>query len=278
MKITGIEDSNLQEELEVAVEAAEAAGKIIDKTAGGKAQIEGSKENINDIFTEADLQCQRKILEIIESNFPKDGFLGEEENLKPDGEDRVWIIDPIDGTSNFQRDIEYFCVSIALEIEGEIKLGVIYSPENGLGKLYYAAEGSGAYLTEKADSFGNAEKLEVSQKKLDEGSLIYSRMTNLEGEFEEQKELIGEIVSNKTAFRYMGAGALELCKVAEGSGEGFISHTEAKWDYAAAKIIIEEAGGEVKTEESQVDNKYKVMASNGKIQNHIQKLSEEFYR
>ena len=152
-------DSRFSEELTVALEAAEKAGEIIDEYAAGKAKVEGQKSSGNDIFTEAELKCQEVIVETVTEAFPEDSFLAEEDlDYNEENEDgRKWIVDPIDGTSNFQRGLEYFCTSIAFEVDGDKKLGVVYSPEKGISKLFFALKNRGAY---RADSPSDLDSME----------------------------------------------------------------------------------------------------------------------
>jgi myo-inositol-1(or 4)-monophosphatase len=273
------EESEFSEELGVALEAAEKAGEIMDKYAGGEAEIEGEKATVGDIYTEADLKCQEVIVETITEAFPDDSFLAEEDlEYNEENEDgRRWIIDPVDGTSNFQRGLEYFCTSIAFEVKDDTKLGVVYSPEEGLSKVFFAVKDEGAYTAPESSDLKEVERLEVSEVENPRRSMVFSRISNLEDEYLDQKEAWSQLAGEGVSLRYMGAGALEICKVASGAGEGFISHTEARWDFAAAELLVREAGGEVEVEESKVPGKHRIIASNGEIQNLLKENSREFY-
>jgi myo-inositol-1(or 4)-monophosphatase len=273
------EESEFSEELGVALEAAEKAGEIMDRYAGGEAEIEGEKATVGDIYTEADLKCQEVIVEMITEAFPDDSFLAEEdlEYNEESEEGRRWIIDPVDGTSNFQRGLEYFCTSIAFEVEDETKLGVVYSPEEGLSKVFFAVKGEGAYTAQRPDDLEDAEKIEVSKVEDPRRGMVFSRISNLGDEYLDQKEAWSRLAGEGVNLRYMGAGALEICKVASGAGEGFISHTEARWDFAAAELVVREAGGKVEVEESQVPGKHRIIASNGEIQGLLKDVSLKFF-
>jgi len=272
-------DSRFSEELTVALEAAEKAGEIIDEYAAGKAKVEGQKSSGNDIFTEADLKCQEVIVETVTEAFPEDSFLAEEDlDYNEENKDgRKWIVDPIDGTSNFQRGLEYFCTSIAFEVDGDKKLGVVYSPEKGISKLFFALKNKGAYRADSPSDFDSMEGIEVSEVSEFDESLVFSRISNFEGEHENQKHLWSSLAEKDFDLRYMSAGALELCRVAEGVGEAFMSHTESMWDLAAGELIVREAGGKVEVEVSSVSGKQKILASNGKVHGLIAELSEKFY-
>lgn len=266
-----------REELEVCLEASAKAGNIMDRYSKGRARVKEEKKAATDIVTEADLKSQEAVVDAISEEFPNDGFLGEEEHLEPEGEERIWIIDPVDGTSNFKAGFDYYCVSIALEVGGETKLGVVYSPEEALNQVFLAVKGEGSFKAEGMD-LENAEKIKVSERNDLEGSMVFSRLTDFfENEFEQQKELLADMVSNQVNFRFAGAGALELCKVAEGVADGFISNVESRWDFAAGKLILEEAGGTVETEVSDFDDKYIVTASNGRVQEELVSMARKFY-
>lgn len=273
------EESKFSEEMEIALESAKKAGEIMDRYAGGKAKVEGSKTSLNDIYTEADLKCQEIIVETITEAFPEDSFIAEEDlEYKEESDNgRKWIIDPIDGTSNFQRGLEFFCTSIAFQVDGDKKLGVVYSPNQGISKVFFALRDQGAFVAENPDQIGSAEKIEVSEVNEIGGSLVFSRISNFDGEHKVQKNLWSRLVGEDVAMRYMSAGALELCKVASGSGEAFMGDTESRWDFAAGEIIVREAGGEVDIAESKISDKQKIIASNGKIHGFLQDLSREFY-
>lgn len=272
-------ESKFSEEMEVALESARKAGEIMDEYAGGKAKVEGNKTSLNDIYTEADLKCQEIIVETITEAFPEDSFIAEEdlEYKKESDNGRKWIIDPIDGTSNFQRGLDYFCTSIAFEVDGDKKLGVVYSPDEGISKLFFALKGQGAFAAENPDQIDSAEEISVSDVREKSGSLVFSRITNFEGEHKDQKNIWSSMAEEDIAVRYMSAGALELCKVASGSGEAFISHTESLWDLAAGELIVREANGEVDIIESKIAGRQRIIASNGNIHDFLQDLSSEFY-
>ena len=273
------DDSEYSDELEVAVEAAEAAGEVIDEYADGEAEIQGSKSSPGDIYTEADIRAQERIVEVISESFPDDGFLAEEEmEYREEGKGgRRWVIDPVDGTTNFQKGLDYFCTSIAFEVKGETRVGVVYSPESGLSSLFLAVQGSGAYRSSSPGSLEDLQSLEVSQVKDRRKALVFSRVSDFDGEHRDQKELWSELAEEGSAVRYMSSGALEISKVASGSGEAFMSHTESRWDFAAAELIAREAGAFVEVQDSKVSGKYRVLVSNPDLKSFVKGLSVRFY-
>lgn len=244
-----INPSNYEKELEIALTAAEEAGEVMDEYQQGEIEIDERKSGHNDIVTKADMECQEKVVETISSSFPEDGFLGEEEDLSPGGEDRVWIIDPIDGTTNFQRGRDYFCCSVALREDGEYKVGVVYSPESGTGTVYYAVENEGAYRTESLEDWRDAESISVSDQDI-QGALGMAEISSRSTErLEKGLEITRELMKDEaTVFRMPGAAALELCEIAEG-GMDFRTDFIYEWDYAAGNLIVEEAGGQTDTRE-----------------------------
>lgn len=244
-----IDFSSYEKELELALTAAKEAGKVMDEYQEGEIEIDDRKSGYNDIVTEADRECQKKVVETISEIFPEDGFLGEEENLSPDDGDRVWIIDPIDGTTNFQRGRDYFCCSIALRQDGEYKIGVVNSPDSGTGKLYYAVENEGVYRTESPEDWRDAERISVSDQDL-QGALGMAEISSRSTErLQKGLNMTRELMKDEaTVFRMPGAAALELCEIAEG-GMDFRTDFIYEWDYAAGNLIVEEAGGQTDTRE-----------------------------
>lgn len=150
---------DFEEELQTAFRAGEDAGEVIDSFVENGFETEDKEDGST--VTEADRKAQEKVVEVISERFPEDGFLGEEEGLSPSGENRFWVIDPIDGTFNFDHGFSHFCVSIALKVEGETVLGVVYSPESSADDTYLAVKGEGAYRT--SEGIEEAESISVSE-------------------------------------------------------------------------------------------------------------------
>lgn len=264
-----IQNSDFQDELEVAVEAAETAGEIIDEYREEKIEVKDTKTDETDIVTQADEDAQEAIVETIKQTYPEDNFLGEEDLREDNNSDRTWIIDPIDGTFNFQKGHEYFCTSIALEVNGETKVAVVYSPESGLNELFYAAKGKGAYLRKD----GEHEELETSDQEVLEQALIEvnsSAAMRNDKLWKQHLELISSLREEK-AYTKSLCGILAGCKVAQGVFDGTIWHCR-KWDIAAAKLIQKEAGGKVRHREKESGKLDETVTSNGKIQEELEEL------
>ena len=225
---------NYQKELKTAKQAANEAAAIIrayreDESFGIK--MKGK----NDLVTDADVASEKKILEVIQSVFPDDQFLAEESthySELPDG--RIWIIDPIDGTTNFAHGFPPFCVSIGFWEDGVPKAGVVL--EVSKNELFFATEGEGAWLGEK--------KLNVSgitdpAQGLMATGFPYSQF----GLVDSYLKVLKELMQKTHGIRRAGAASYDLCCVAAGRVEGFYEYGLSPWDTAAAAIIIKEAGG-----------------------------------
>ena len=252
-----------KEELKVAREAARAAGKILSRMLGDDHNI--VKKGQIDLVTEADLAAEKIILEIVGHNFPKDNILSEEAGRRDEASNRTWLIDPLDGTTNFAHRFPFFAVSIALEIENEVVLGIVYNPY--MNEFFEAAKGKGAYL--------NGEPLRVSTTfSLQESLLatgfpydVYERPGKMVG-------LLEKMIVRAQGIRRLGSAALDLCYVAAGKLDGFWEESLKPWDTGAGDIIVREAGGRLTTFGGGPYNPYlgSVVASNGLIHDEMVKV------
>jgi len=243
--------------LNVAIEAAKQAGKFLKINLGKVKNIERKKEEIN-LVTEIDRASERQIIEFIKSKFPHHSILAEESGASTDASDYKWIIDPLDGTTNYTHSFPVFCVSIALEYKNEVILGVVYDPN--LDELFYAEKGKGAFL--------NGRKITVSKT----DTLIKSMLAtgfpyNVKENPDNCIEHFINFLMSAQAIRRLGSAALDMVYVACGRLDGFWEVNLNPWDVAAGKIIVEEAGGVVTDFYGNEFNIYKkgVVASNGLI-------------
>ena len=227
---------NYSEELKVAKQAAHKAAAIIrDFRINRSFEIE--LKGKNDLVTDADIASENKILETIEEVFPEDQFLAEESNNYtelPSG--RIWIIDPIDGTTNFAHGFAPYCISIAFWVDGIPKVGVVL--EVAHDELFWAVEDEGAWL--------NDSKLEISTITDPAMSLIatgfpYSQF----GLVDPYLALLKNLMQKTHGIRRPGAASYDLCCVAAGRVEGFYEYGLSPWDVAAGSLIIKEAGGTI---------------------------------
>jgi myo-inositol-1(or 4)-monophosphatase len=216
------------EEIEVAERAAREAGDVIMALYGKDYRIE--EKGKNNPVTTADLEANRKIHEIVLGRYPEDGWLSEEnkDNPKRLANLRVWIVDPIDGTKEFIEGIPQFAVSIALVVDGDPAVGVVYNPVKE--ELYRAAKGLGATL--------NGRPIRVSSRDtIDGASLLISRS-------EPRRRF--EAFAGMCRLEPVGSIAYRLALAAAGEGDGSLTFRLIhEWDICAGVLIVEEAGGMV---------------------------------
>ena len=257
---------NTEKFLEVAKEAAYEAGEIQLSYLGKKKAI-SHKSNEFDLVTEADKLSEKKIVSIIQANFPDHEILGEEsgKHLGSDKSEYLWVIDPLDGTTNFAHNFPHFAVSIGLVKNGKIFMGVVYDVCKN--ELFWAAEGTGAFL--------NSEPIEVSQiGELKKSLLATGFPCSKEKTLEENFVYFKEFVYKAQAVRRPGAAALDLCYVASGRLDGFWELNLAPWDVTAGTCIVREAGGKVTNFDSEDFNPEikNIIASNSIIHEQMKQI------
>jgi myo-inositol-1(or 4)-monophosphatase len=216
----------------VAIAAAKEAGRIQKLRFGRSLQVE-YKGEINPV-TEVDTLCDQAIARVILDAFPGHDLLTEESAFKNKGSPWRWIIDPLDGTTNYLHGYPCFCVSIGLEAEGEMKLGVVYDPVHD--ELFLSEKGRGAYL--------NGKRLFVSSEKNLGRSFL---STGFPYDVREHSDLylryFRQFIVKSFAIRRPGSAAIDLCYVAAGRFDGFWELKLHPWDLAAGTLMIMEAGG-----------------------------------
>ena len=235
--------------LAIAVEAALAAGRLQLQYLRGDLQVR--KKGVVDLVTEADLAVEQDIRARVAHHFPSHTFLGEEgaakaglggRDFRPGidhdatetGSAFQWIVDPIDGTTNFVHGLPLFCVSIALQIEGRVDLGVVYAPV--ADELFTAERGQGARL--------NGARIQVTREQsLIDALLVTGFPPQAHGAYHEQLAIFGEFLSRARAVRRLGSAALDLAYVAAGRFDAFWERSLHAWDVAAGTLLVEEAGG-----------------------------------
>ncbi len=214
--------------LTTAVEAASAAGSIIRNKFG--TTVKSQRKKGFDIVTEVDFAAEAKIREVLAKAYPSHEVLGEEEGGPQTTTDYLWIVDPLDGTRNFFHAIPFIGVSIALEVRGQLEVGVVYNPI--LDQLFTAVRGQG--------SFCNDKPLTASGVKQFDEAMIGTGFSSVPNW---QFSLAEEIQATTQGIRRMGSAALDLCMVASGSLDGFWEYGLNPWDVAAGILILQEAGG-----------------------------------
>lgn len=215
-----------------AVEAARKAGLLLKENLGRAGKIE-YKGAVN-IVTEMDKRAEALILEEIKRNFPGHGILTEESEEQVSSSGLKWIIDPLDGTTNYAHGFPFFCVSIAFEKDGEVVLGVIYDPM--LDELFVAEKGKGAYLNGKSIHVSSVDSMDKSL--LATGfpyDLRSSRLNNL--------DFFSTFSLKAQAIRRAGSAALDLSYIASGRFDGYWELKLRPWDVAAGALLVLEAGG-----------------------------------
>ncbi|MCL4558823.1 MAG: inositol monophosphatase [Deltaproteobacteria bacterium] len=220
--------------LNIAIKSARTAGTIINKRINTPKRV--SYKGIVDLVTDVDTLCEKTIIQVINRRFPSHSILAEELGSVPGKSDYRWIIDPIDGTTNFYHSYPFVSVSIALEHKGIVIVGVVYDPLKK--ELFYATKGRGAFLNDK--------RLHVSSVNTIEDALLstgfpYDIRTSSENNLDNWIKFI----RRAQAIRRDGSAALDLCYVAAGRFDGFWEMKLKPWDVAAGSLIIGEAGGTV---------------------------------
>jgi len=246
--------------LNFAIRVAKDAGRLLRDRVGTRIDID-HKGSIN-LVTDVDLASEKLIREAISTYYPRHEVLGEEGGLSKSGSEYRWVVDPLDGTTNYAHGYPIFCVSIALECKGEIVLGVVYDPMRD--ELFAAERGEGAALNNRPIRVSKT--AELMQGLLSTGfpyDIKTSKLTNLDH--------WANFAMNAQALRRDGAAALDLCYVACGRFDGFWELNLSPWDTAAGALIVTEAGGRVTNFSGGPFSNYKpeIVASNSLIHDRM---------
>ncbi|AWX99189.1 inositol monophosphatase [Marinomonas primoryensis] len=217
--------------LESAIKKAGKRAQVI-RQSGLSVTVKGRQ----DFVSEADVSVENELKEVIHGLFSEDGFLGEESGLvlgtdtKKSG---VWVIDPIDGTTNYLQGMDYWCISVAYVINDVIQLGFVYAPDRD--EFFFAQRGKGAYL--------NGASLTIQEP--EKGQAIIGVGRSNRRPLQAYFDLLGVLDTNNVEHRRFGAGALMLAHVASGLVHGYFESHLNSWDALAGLLLIEEAGGRV---------------------------------
>lgn len=219
-------------------------------------QIE-NKEGIGNIVTQYDKQVQEELKKELAELLPEANFIGEEEDLHSEILDNgyTFIVDPIDGTTNFSRDLSLSAISVGLLKNGQPYIGVCYNPY--IDEMFIAQKGQGAYL--------NMKSIKVSNKKLREGIVFTGNAPYYEEMRGQTMKILYNFATSAADFRRFGSAVIELCNIACGRAEVYFELKLQPWDFAAGMLIIEEAGGKVTQingEEVRFDKPISILASN----------------
>ena len=258
--------------LNTAIKAARRAATIINRASFDVSLLKVSKKSHNDFVTEVDKAAEDAIIDVLKNAYPDHAILAEEsgasDNLHDENEN-VWIIDPLDGTTNFIHGFPQYCVSIALQQRGIITQAVVYDPTRN--DLFTASKGAGAYLNEKRIRVGKRDKIA--------DALIGTGFPfrDLDG-LNEYVTMFKVMTEHSAGLRRPGAAALDLAYVAAGRLDGFFEKGLKPWDIAAGSLLVTEAGGIVGTFKGDSDYLYKgdVIAGSPKIFAQQVNLLSEF--
>ncbi|MGQ0503680.1 MAG: inositol monophosphatase family protein [Panacagrimonas sp.] len=218
--------------IHIAVSAARSAGNYIMRNVERVPQLQIERKGRNDFVTQIDRNAEAEIIKIIHKAYPQHAILGEEGGKLGENE-VVWIIDPLDGTTNFLHGFPHFAVSIGIQVRGRLEHGVIYAPCTQ--DLYVASRGAGASL--------NNRKIRVSSTKDMDQALIGTgvpiRVSNLDAYL----PMLRNVVAGTAGVRRAGSAALDLAYVAAGRLDAFWELGLKPWDIAAGLVLVQEAGG-----------------------------------
>jgi len=262
---------NLHPMLNVAIKAARAAGAIINRAALDVEAVRVSQKQVNDFVTEVDHASEETIIETLLTAYPGHAIWGEETGRTRGAQDsdHVWIIDPLDGTTNFIHGFPVYCVSIALAVKGKVEQAVIYDPSRN--DLFTATKGRGAYMNER--------RIRVSKRTMLSQCLISTGFPFRKGDnFQAYLAMMSEVMQRTAGLRRPGAAALDLAYVAAGFTDGFFETGLSPWDVAAGSLLVTEAGGLVGnfTGESDFLEQKECLAGNPRIYGQLVPLLHKY--
>jgi myo-inositol-1(or 4)-monophosphatase len=220
----------------VAIKAARAAGALINRAALDVENVRVAQKQVNDFVTEVDKASERTIIETLLGAYPQHGILAEESGKEygnPNA-DHIWIIDPLDGTTNFIHGFPVYCVSIALSYKGKIEHAVVYDPSRN--DLFTATRGRGAFLNER--------RIRVSKRAQLKDCLVSTGFPFRPGDnLRQYLQMFADVTERVAGVRRPGSAALDLAYVAAGFTDGFFETGLSIWDIAAGSLLVTEAGG-----------------------------------
>jgi myo-inositol-1(or 4)-monophosphatase len=251
-------------ELETALAAAAEAAALIRAGSGGSVREKGRA----DLVTDVDEAAERAIAAAIRARFPDDAVVGEELSAAAVDEGRRWIVDPVDGTTNFVHGHPFVCASVAFADDVGLAVGVIHAPF--LGEVYHAVRGGGAFL--------NGAPIRVSGVAAPERALLATGFPFKEGkgDLDAYMALVADALRATHGVRRAGSAALDLAYVAAGRVEGFFEVGLSPWDVAAGMLLVREAGGRVTGWSGDVAAPLltgRVLASNGHLHDWLHALA-----
>lgn len=222
--------------LNIAMNAARRAGQVITRNLDKLDTLVVEAKDHHDFVTEVDLLAERMIIDTIQKAYPDHGILGEESGAIEGLQNEItWIIDPLDGTTNYIHGLPHFAVSIAVKIKNRIEYGLVYDPIRQ--EFFTAARGNGTRLNE-------SRRLRVSScKVLDDAILGTGFIRKTQRAVEQHKTMLNELITRHVFLRHSGAATLDLAYIAAGRLDGYWETSLKPWDMAAGALLIKEAGG-----------------------------------
>ena len=259
--------------LNIAVKAARSAGSVINRAALDLDVLKVGTKGPNDFVSEVDRKAEEIIIQTLLEAYPGHGVLAEESGREHGARDSdyVWIIDPLDGTTNFLHGFPVYAVSIALAFRGVVQQAVVYDPTRN--DLFFASKGRGAFLNDR--------RLRVSKRTRLSDSLIGTGFPFRKGDnFKRYVKMFEEVMQSCAGLRRPGAAALDLCYVAAGYYDGFFETGLQPWDVAAGSLIITEAGGLIGNFTGESDYLYQreVVAGNPKVYGQLVQILAPYTR
>lgn len=251
----------LQSLLNAALTMAETAGDIHMQYFRKSNLEQTTKLNDSDVVTIADKESESAIIDFIRQHYPLHGIISEESGRDHEDREWRWVIDPLDGTTNFSSGLPAFCVSIALEHNKEAIIGVVYAPY--LKEYFYAVKGAGAWFN--GDRIRCSDKKELSKAVVATG-MPYDRNENADNNLAE----ISRMVFRVRGVRRMGSAAIDLCYTAAGFFDAYWELNLNRWDVAAGQLIASEAGAV--TESIRTNRNHSILASNPNLHSAIRQI------
>ena len=257
--------------LNIAIKAARAAGAIINRASLDLERLQVSTKAPNDFVTEVDHAAEAAVIDTLLGAYPGHGILAEESGSSRGARDSeyVWIIDPLDGTTNFIHGLPTYAVSIGLAFRNQMQQAVVYDPARN--DLFYATKGRGAYLNDK--------RLRVSRRSRMADALIGTGFPFRKGDdLGRYLHMMEAVMKVCAGMRRPGAAALDLCYVAAGWYDGFFETGLSPWDVAAGSLLVTEAGGLIGNFTGEADflHQREIVAGNPKIYAQLVQLLERF--
>jgi myo-inositol-1(or 4)-monophosphatase len=221
--------------INIAVRAARSAGRILMRYYEHTDSLQVDQKSRNDFVSEVDRQAEQVIIHELRSKYPSHAILGEETGSHR-GDDFEWVIDPLDGTTNYLHGVPQFSVSIALKHKGQLEHGLVYDPLRD--EMYTASRGGGTRLNDR--------RLRVTQRIGLEGALLGTGFPFRDQRFmPEYLRMLEALIKDTAGIRRPGSAALDFAYVAAGRNDGFWELGLSQWDFAAGALLVREAGGVV---------------------------------